>query len=324
MDKVLAEEGTEVTSDTFTDYSILDPLIEAANELHPIEIYQNMLEERPVQAFSLYSKAFEYKKLRKKLCDQLFELGDTFAMDNLTIHIAIKYLEVVLHFINFYQRNTRTQRLPSDPKPVKETVPRSSVYFGKDTSSRVKVLSTVKKELLLMSCLLIAAKFNERDENLVKINELQKECKYNYTFKNITSCEAKILQELKWNLSLQTPLHYVMLFYSSGVIFSSDSCYDESTASTVQFSDPNEEYLTIRKECLRTVRHHCDYFVNLVIHDYYMLQFDEQIVAMACVICARKVSKIEPEYSENFQKLYGISMEDIQPAFERLWRFYQN
>lgn len=114
-------------------------------------------------------------KLRRKLCDRIFELGDTFGMDSLTIHQAIKYLEIMLHFINFYQRNNRVQRLPSDPKPVKEVVSKDSLYFGKDTSMRIKALTTIKKELLMISCLLIAAKFNERDENLVKINELQKE-----------------------------------------------------------------------------------------------------------------------------------------------------
>lgn len=108
-------------------------------------------------------------------------------MDSLTIHQAIKYLEIIMHFVNFYQRKNRNQRLPSDPKPVKEVVPKTSIYFGKDVSLRVKALTSVKKELLMISCLLIAAKFNERDENLVKITELQKECKYSFTFKNITA-----------------------------------------------------------------------------------------------------------------------------------------
>lgn len=96
-------------------------------------------------------------------------------MAPLTIHQGIKYLEIMLHFINFYQRNNRPPRVPCDPKPAKEVVPKTSIYFGKDTSPRIKSLTAVKKELLMISCLLIAAKFNEQDENTVKIKELQNE-----------------------------------------------------------------------------------------------------------------------------------------------------
>ena len=56
-----------------------------------------------------------------------------------------------MHFVNFYQRNNRQQKLPSDPKPVKEVVAKTSVYFGKDTSPRIKALTSVKKELLMIS-----------------------------------------------------------------------------------------------------------------------------------------------------------------------------
>lgn len=244
-------------------------------------------------------------------------------MDSLTIHQAIKYLEIMLHFINFYQRNNRTQRLPSDPKPVKEVVPKDSIYFGKDSSMRIKALTTIKKELLMISCLLIAAKFNERDENLVKINELQKECKYTFTFKNITSCEAKILQELRWSMLIQTPLHYVKLFYSTGVVFASDTFFDDISKVQIQLDNRSDENSALVSECLRSIRMYCDHFADLSTLDYYMLQFEESVIALSIIICARKQSKVEPEYSEHFQKLYGILEKDVKPAYERLWKFYQ-
>jgi hypothetical protein len=173
----------ENNSKSVRDYSIIGSSNGVANELHPLRIYQNMIETKAVQSMRIYDTKFEFKNLRKKLWDRLFELGNIFNMDLLTLHIALKYLETMLHFINFYKRNNRTQRIPSDPKPVKDIVDKTSPLFGKDMSSRIKSLSMVKKELLTISWLLIAAKFNDWDENMVTIKELQKECKYNFTWK---------------------------------------------------------------------------------------------------------------------------------------------
>jgi hypothetical protein len=159
----------------FEDYSISEFEHEVKNHQHPLEIYQSMISEKSRNSMQIHDPNFEYKNLRKKLCDRVFELGDVFEMDTLTLHQCMKYLETVLHFVNFYQRNNRQQKLPTDPKPVKEIVLKTSPFFGKDTSMRIKALTTVKKELIMITCLLIAAKFNERDENLVKITELQKE-----------------------------------------------------------------------------------------------------------------------------------------------------
>lgn len=110
-----------------------------------------MIENKAAQSMQIYDTKFEFKNLRKKLCDRLFELGKIFSMDLLTLHIALKYLETMLHYISFYLRNNKTQRIPSDPKPVKEIVDKTSPLFGKDSSLNVKTLSTFKKELLTIS-----------------------------------------------------------------------------------------------------------------------------------------------------------------------------
>lgn len=243
-------------------------------------------------------------------------------MDNLTIHIGIKYLEAIMHFVNFYQRNNRQQKLPSDPKPVKEVVAKTSIYYGKDTSPRVKALASVKKELLMISWLLIAAKFNERDENLVKINELQKEWKNSFTYKNIISWESKILEELKWNLLIQTPLHYMKLFFYVGVVFESDQFYDEDTKTQIKFSDKNEDHFLKISEWIDRLYNHCEYFIDLSTLDYLMLGYREEVTALAWILWARSASKIEPVYSNAFNDLYSISLEDVKPALDRLSKFY--
>lgn len=46
--------------------------------------------------------------------------------------------------------------------------------------------------------------------------------RYRYTFKNLTNCEQKILEELNWNTLIQVPFHYLNLFVSAGILFTDD------------------------------------------------------------------------------------------------------
>lgn len=73
---------------------------------------------------------------------------------------------------------------------------------------------------------------------------------------NITTCEAKIIKEMNWNMLLQTPLHFVKLFYCTGVIFSSDMYNDDINHKTIELkSEKSRDHSTI-SELLRTVKHY--------------------------------------------------------------------
>lgn len=123
---------------------------------------------------------------------------------------------------------------------------------------------------------------------------------------------------------IQTPLHYVKLFYSTGVIFASDTLYDEKSKKTVRMDNCIKQKSKVFKDCLRDVRMYCDYFADFSTLDYRLLQYKEEIIAMACVLCARKICKIKPEFPKNFEVLYDITFEETQQPFERLWKFYHD
>lgn len=217
-----------------------------------------------------------------KTRDRLFELGEAFTMDSLTIHLALKFFEIILHYVNFYQRNNRTQKLPSDPKPVKEVVTKSSVFFGKDQSQRVKNLASYKKELLMVCSLLIAAKFNERDDQPIQISELQKLLKHNFTWKIIVACEAKILQELNWNITMQTPLHFVKLFSSAGLLFSDDIVTRDDQNDKIQlFSLQNGDSTEAVRTLFKNVHNYLEYIADFSTNDYFMLKFSNEVVALS-------------------------------------------
>ena len=178
--------------------------------------------------------------------------------------------------------------------------PKNSFLYGKDTSLRVKALGHKKRELLTISCLLIAAKFNEKDAEVLRISHLQKETKKDFSYRTIVQCEAMILQELNWNIMMQTSYHYFKFFTSCGVWYWTDQF--QIGGSKISFKNENKENLQDVQALVKNLNEQCDYFINLSIHDYFMLQFREEVIAMAAIVCARKITKITPEYSENFKK----------------------
>lgn len=178
------------------------------------------------------------------------------------------------------------------------------------------------KDLILITWLLIAAKFNENDEYMFPVNQLQREWKSSFSLKNIISWESKILQELKWNLQVHTPLHYLNLFLWMGVLFKSDQLYDEENKIMIRFDNENKQAKDILIKCIEKVKRCWEYFIYLSSLDYSMLQFDAEIVALSCILWARKIWFIRPEYSKNFDSLYSLKYEDINQAYLTLWSVY--
>lgn len=92
---------------------------------------------------------------------------------SLTIHLAVVYLDILIQ----------------DPK-----------LFDK-----------IKQEVLTITCLLLASKFDELDDNIPLIREFQKLVSKQVTipYEEVIKCEADVMRRLNWDLFKLTPLHFV-------------------------------------------------------------------------------------------------------------------
>lgn len=97
------------------------------------------------------------------------------------------------------------------------------LFLKPSSSERLKSLSNTSAELIAITCLLISTKIHEIDLTCLRIYELEKEFRYKYTFKNITTCEHRILEEINWNAYVQTPLDFVNLYITGGILFEDDT-----------------------------------------------------------------------------------------------------
>ena len=67
------------------------------------------------------------------------------------------------------------------------------------------------KYLLAAACVLLASKFYEIDDNLIMINDIQKEFKeqIKLMYEEVTRTEIYVLGHLEWNLFRTMPIDYV-------------------------------------------------------------------------------------------------------------------
>lgn len=97
-----------------------------------------------------------------------------------------------------------------------------ALFMSPYSEDRLASLSNTNISLIMYICVLIASKYSQIDDNLVRVFEIEKDSKYQYNYKNITRCEIKVLEELNWAFMVQTPTTYTNLFFSAGVVFSDD------------------------------------------------------------------------------------------------------
>jgi hypothetical protein len=243
--------------------------------------------------------------------------------EKMTVHMAIRFFDTILCKMFMNEKEVVTARKSISAKYAKTVVvyaifqKSDSLFMTTGSKERLERLDSLP--LVAITCLLIASKFEETDENCLRIHELEKEYKYKYTFKNITSCEQKILEEINWNTFIQTPYYYINLYFSSGVLFSDDEYYQDGRFITFPHhndvnSHPQElkDFNTLYDKLKKLIEGDYD------IHSYDLLKFEDRLVALAMICCARKDLKIRPIISPHFAKLYDFHVDDINECMDIL------
>lgn len=69
-----------------------------------------------------------------------------------------------------------------------------------DFSLHSNELRKEPREILSLTALLIGAKFQEHDQSIPYIEDLQKQTTFRFNRDQIVACEGRILRELNWNL----------------------------------------------------------------------------------------------------------------------------
>jgi hypothetical protein len=216
----------------------------------------------------VYNDTSKYLKHRRIIVDWMCEVGEEYKLSPLTIHCAVRYLDRVL----------------------------STLDVAKN-----------RLQLVAMSCILIGAKFEEAEEVIPTLAELN-ECSNNaYTVDALKEMEVSVLRHLNWCLSLITPIHFLHFYQARGIVF---------------INDLFEGGPSNRKSALKYVKKYADFFAELCLQEYAFQQYLPSIMAAAVIAAARRAVKIDPIWNAELEGLTMYNERSIYKAYKHLYTYY--
>lgn len=216
----------------------------------------------------IYNEHSKYLKHRRIIVDWMCEVGEEYKLSPLTIHCAVRYLDRVL----------------------------SSLDVAKN-----------RLQLVAMACILIAAKFEEAEEIIPTLCELN-ECSNNaYSIDALKEMEVSVLRHLNWSLALVTPIHFLHFYQARGIIFQND-LFEGGPGN--------------RRSALKYVKKYADFFAELCLQEYAFQQYLPSIMAAAVIAAARRAVKIDPIWNNELEGLTTYNEKHIFTAYKHLYTYY--
>ena len=182
---------------TELDFAIIkDNAYNSRADVSPAQLYASMLKDQNV--LKCYNPNAKYLANRKELIHWLRGLSTQLHLSKTILHIAITYMDFILERENFI---------------------------------------SFEKFLVALTCLLLATKYDELDKNIPPLSEFLYAARLqSIKSSNVKRCEAKILNELSWNLRIITPLNFLELLLTQGIIHESDGNIDVKRVTQLAFA----------------------------------------------------------------------------------------
>jgi hypothetical protein len=209
-----------------------------------------------------------YIKYRRYLVDWMCEVGEELRLHHSTIHVAVKYLDRIL--------------------PV------------------VKV-ERHQLQLVALSCIMVASKFEEAEDFVPSVSELNEYTKLDYTPEMIQQMEVEVLNRLDWRLTAITPLHFLGYYLGKGCLFCSDMRQGRPLI------DKLPKYM----------KKYVDFFANLCLQEYSFEFYNQSELAGAILMASRRALQITPQWRPELTQLTGYSQESITKCFQHVWGYYE-
>jgi Cyclin, C-terminal domain/Cyclin, N-terminal domain len=168
-------------------------------------------------------------------------------------------------------------------------------------------VDTSRLQLVAMSCIVVAAKYEEPEEKVPTAAMMNTYANNVYPPKMIHQMEVLLLNRLSWSLTMVTPLHYLGLFHSKGILFQRDSV----------------SLRPIHARVLTYLQRYTEFFSELSLQDYSFYKHSPSLLAAAMVLASRRSLIIRPAWSHELQEVLQCTRSQVWPIFEELWQFYR-
>ncbi|CAJ1066964.1 cyclin-J [Xyrichtys novacula] len=162
--------------------------------------------------------------------------------------------------------------------------------------------------MVSLSCLLLASKFEEREDRVPKLETLNSlgcmsSMNLVLTKQSLLHMELLLLGTFQWNLYLPTAAHFIEYYLSIAV-------HEEDLHDGWPMTCLEKPKLYMTK--------YADYFLEVSLQDHVFLCFAPSLVAAACVATSRLVLHLCPTWPPRLQRLADYSWENLVPCAEKL------
>ncbi|XP_069095894.1 cyclin-J [Pleurodeles waltl] len=175
-------------------------------------------------------------------------------------------------------------------------------------------ISIQQLHVVALSCLLLASKFEEKEDHVPKLEQLNSlGCMTNMnlvlTKQNLLQMELLLLETFQWNLCLPTAAHFIEYYLSIAVCD----------------TDLHDGWPMICLEKTKLyIAKYADYFLEVSLQDYSFLNYAPSLVAAACVSASRIILRLSPTWPTRLHRLTAYSWEFLVPGIERLLIAHDN
>ncbi|XP_007529633.2 cyclin-J-like protein [Erinaceus europaeus] len=190
-----------------------------------------------------------------------------------------------------------------------------AIYLLDHFLDRYNITTSKHLYAVAISCLLLASKFEDREDRVPKLEQINSarilsSQNFTLTRQELLSTELLLLEAFHWNLCLPTPAHFLEYYLLVSVSQKDHHCHSWPTTC------PRKN-----KECLKEYAH---YFLEVTLQDHIFYKFQPSLVAAACVGAARICLQLCPYWTRDLQRISDYSLEQISTCMEVLLVAYDN
>ncbi|XP_063230885.1 cyclin-J isoform X2 [Bacillus rossius redtenbacheri] len=164
-------------------------------------------------------------------------------------------------------------------------------------------ITAERLKLVVLVCVLLAAKFEEQEVNVPTARALNTMVGGQYVIKDYTLLEIMVLRHLQWNLLLPTAAQFAQ-YYTREMTSAGDLRHAPHFASY-------RELECHAYDCIK------DYLDETLL-DISVHQFLPSVVASTCVLATRRHLDLTPEWTPTLGSLTGYEYRDLQPCLSWL------
>ncbi|CDW87491.1 cyclin-j-like protein [Stylonychia lemnae] len=158
-------------------------------------------------------------------------------------------------------------------------------------------------DLIANGCLMLAAKFEELDQNIPMLFDLQIANKFKITYHQLKGVEAELLVLLDFDFMALTPIHFLKHLHATGLLISSDQ---KLTG------------IEITEKTLFKVKEYAFQFCEAACEHYELImKFQPSMVAAVCLYMARKCCQLESTWNSSMEDYVGYKLSEMQSCIKQ-------